>query len=36
MPKDSITQEEMVVSVVAERDGQEVLIPLDEWLAEQE
>lgn len=36
MPKDSITQEEMVVSVIVEQDGQEISIPLDEWLAQQD
>jgi len=36
MPKESITQDELVVSVIIEQDGQEVSIPLDEWLSQQD
>lgn len=36
MPKESITEDDLVVSVIVEQDGQEISIPLDEWLAQQD
>lgn len=36
MSEEAITNEDFVVSVLVEQDGQEVSIPLSEWLAQQQ